>query len=83
MELTGGLLIIGLLMTLIGALMVYISLQPNRKEIETKGMGIIFIGPIPIIIKGGRKWIVTALGIAGIILFFIFTVSQNPNIIGW
>jgi len=83
MNLTGGLLIIGLLMTLIGALMVYISLQPNRKEIETKGMGIIFIGPIPIIIKGGRKWIVTALGIAGIILFFIFTVSQNPNIIGW
>ena len=83
MNLTGGLLIIGLLMTLIGALMVYISLQPNRKEIETKGMGVIFIGSIPIIIKGSRKWIITALGIAGIILFFIFTVSQNANIIGW
>ena len=83
MDLTGGLLIIGLLMTLIGVLMVYISLQPNRKEIETKGMGIIFIGPIPIIIKGGRKWIVTALCIAGLILIFMYSVSQNPDLIGW
>jgi uncharacterized protein (TIGR00304 family) len=83
MDLTGGLLIIGLLMTLIGALMVYISIQPNRQEIETKGGGVIFIGPIPILFKGSRKWIITALGISGVILIFIFTVSQNPNIIGW
>jgi uncharacterized membrane protein len=83
MDLTVGLLIIGFLLTIIGAMMVYISLQPNRKEIETKGMGVIFIGPIPIIIKGGRKWIIAALGIAGIILILMFTTSQNPNIIGW
>jgi uncharacterized membrane protein len=65
-----GFLIIGILITVIGAILVLFSLQAQPEDLKSRNTGIIFIGPIPIIISGNRKWIITILGIS-IIVFII------------
>jgi uncharacterized membrane protein len=70
-------------MTLVGILMVFISLRAQPEEIEKRGIGIIFIGPLPIIIGGSRKWIITALVIASLIILVLVAKSFQPNLIGW
>ncbi len=73
----------GLAMTFIGAYIVFLSLKARPNEVETRGMGVIFIGPIPIVIGGNRKWIVVALGITAIIIIFMLTKTMSSDLIGW
>ncbi len=45
---------------------------------ETKGFGIIFLGPLPIILSTGRRWrILTLLSL--ILIFLFFLVSFLPS----
>ena len=83
MGVSGGLLYLGLAMTIVGAYMVYLCLRARPGELQAKGMGIIFIGPIPIVLGGSRKWIVAALGVTALVIFFMWTRSLNPSLIGW
>ena len=76
-------MLIGLAMTLVGAYMVYLSLRAKPGEVQAKGMGIIFIGPIPIILGGSRKWILAAIGVTALVMFLMLTKSLNPSLIGW
>jgi uncharacterized membrane protein len=83
MEVSNGFLLLGIVMTLVGIFMVYLSLRAKPEEVKTRGLGIFFLGPIPIIIGGSRKWIITALSIVFIIMFFLATKNIRPDLIGW
>ena len=83
MEITSGFLVIGLLMTLAGAILIYQSLKASPSEARTKVDGVVFIGPIPIIVSGSRKWIVAALGAAGVILLWLAVRSVETGIMEW
>ena len=83
MSVSGGFLLLGLAMTFVGAYMVYLSLRARPDEVKSKSMGIIFIGPIPIILGGSRKWVVAALGMTALLIIFMWTRSLNPSLVGW
>ncbi|MBN2334313.1 DUF131 domain-containing protein [Candidatus Bathyarchaeota archaeon] len=83
MEVSGNVLIIGVALTLIGVFMVYLSLRARPGEVDAKATGIIFIGPIPIIVGGGRKWIIAAIGVTAIIMLFMLSKQLSPDLIGW
>lgn len=51
----------GLLISGIGVLMVLLSLKASPDEVKHNSEGIVFIGPIPIILGGNRKWITMIL----------------------
>lgn len=83
MEITGGFLVVGLLMTLAGAILIYQSLKATPTEAKSHMDGVIFIGPIPIIVAGTRKWILAALGAAGVILVWLASSTINSGFMGW
>jgi uncharacterized membrane protein len=69
---------IGVLITFIGAILVFKALKALPQELRTRAKSkkiILFIGSTPLIINGSRKWIITTLGIAGII--FIILLTRN------
>jgi len=80
MEFTGGFLVAGLLMTLAGAILIYQSIKASPSEARSQAKGVRFIGPIPIMVEGSRKWIIAALGVASVVLIYLATSSLN---IGW
>lgn len=61
----------GLLISVVGFLMVLLSLKASPEEVERHSEGIIFIGPIPIILGGNRKLITMVLLTTILIVFFI------------
>jgi uncharacterized membrane protein len=83
MIVSGGLLALGLIMTIAGAVMVYLSLRARPSEVQSKGVGVIFIGPIPLVIGGSRKWVLAALGVAAVIMVVMIARAAEPNLIGW
>jgi uncharacterized membrane protein len=82
MEISSGFLIVGLLMTLAGALLIYLSLRARPNELKEENNEIRYIGPIPIIVNGGRKWILTALVISSILIVYLITKSVYPELLG-
>lgn len=83
MDVSGGFLALGLIMTIAGAIMVYLSLRARPSEVQSKGVGVIFIGPIPIVIGGSRKWVLAALVLAAVIMVVMIARAAEPNLIGW
>lgn len=83
MEITSGFLVVGLLMTLAGAILIYQSLKASPSEASSHTKGVIFLGPIPIMVAGSRRWIVAALGAAGIVLLWLISSSINTGFTGW
>jgi uncharacterized membrane protein len=73
-------LIIGSLVTIIGTLLIYKSLRAHPIYFKPRGVGIIFLGPIPIVFTGSRKWIITALGI---IIVFLLILNWRHTLISW
>ena len=47
MEVSSGILFVGVALTLLGAFLVYLSLRAGPRELDAKAVGVIFIGPIP------------------------------------
>ena len=76
-------LIVGSLVTIIGTLLIYKSLRAHPIDFKLRGVGIIFLGPIPIVFTGSRKWIITALGIFGIVLVFLLILNWRHSLISW
>jgi len=83
MEVSSIILFFGVTLTLLGAFLVYLSLRAEPGELDAKAAGVIFIGPIPIIVGGSRKWIITALGITAIIMLYMISKQIRPDLIGW
>lgn len=82
MAISSGFLIIGALMTLAGAILIYKSLKASPKEIAEDRDGVLFLGPVPIVVKDGRKWIFTALVITAVLIVYLATKSVYPGIFG-
>jgi len=83
MDVSSGILFVGVALTLLGAFMVYLSLRAGPGELNAKAGGVIFIGPIPIIVRGGRKWIIAALGVTAIMMLYMISKQIRPDLIGW
>jgi uncharacterized membrane protein len=83
MDVSGGLLALGLTITIIGVLMVYLSLRADPSETQSRGIGVVFIGPIPLVLGGSGRLVLIALGIGATILLLIMIGSAEPNLIGW
>jgi len=83
MDASSGFLAIGAVMVVAGAIMVYMSLRAGPSEAKSGGAAVIFIGPIPIVLGGSRKWVVAALGAAAVILLVMVIRSAQPGLIGW
>ena len=82
MEISSGFLVIGLLMTLAGAILIYVSLRAGPSELKGDNDGIRIVGGIPIIVNGGRRWILAALIISSLLILYLITKSSYPNILG-
>ena len=82
MEFTSGFLVAGLLMAIAGAILIYQSVKATPSEVRSKEKGVFFVGSIPIIIDGSRRWIVAAIGVAGIVLLWLATSSLNLSLGG-
>ena len=83
MDASSGFLVVGAVMVVAGAIMVYMSLRAGPSEAKSGGAAVIFIGPIPIVLGGSRKWVVAALGAAAVILLVMVIRSAQPGLIGW
>lgn len=82
MDLSLMVLLTGLLISGIGFLMVLFSLKASPDEVKQSSKGVIFIGSIPLIFGGNRRWITLVLVTAVILVFFILRLD-NPGITGW
>jgi uncharacterized membrane protein len=82
MEIISGFLLVGGLITLVGAFLIYLSLRAGPHEVSRRE-GVFYLGPIPIMVTGIRKWIITALGITSIILVWLVSSTLNLSIMGW
>lgn len=85
MNVSATLLGLGLVMTVLGALMIVLSMKSrgNERKHESSSMGVIFLGPIPIVFGGRGRWIL--IGVAAVILMvFLFTVNvYQPDLLRW
>jgi len=82
MEISSGFLIVGLLMALVGAILIYKSLRASPSEVTEENDGVRYIGPIPIMVNGERKWILVALIITSVIILYLVTKSVYPELLG-
>lgn len=83
MDVSVGFLALGLALTLIGVVMVYLSVRAGSSTVQSKGLGVIFLGPIPVVIGGSGKWVITALGVAAFVMVVLVVRAFEPNLIGW
>ncbi|RLI07097.1 hypothetical protein DRO24_03715 [Candidatus Bathyarchaeota archaeon] len=68
---------------LIATGIVLLILSYGRGRIESGGLGILFIGPIPIIFGGGgRRWLLITI-LAAILFLLILAASMGGHIVGW
>lgn len=76
---------IGLAVTGVGILMILLSLRPRDERGNTRheAAGVIFIGPIPIIIGGKDRWTIVGIAVITIIAFMILMALAQPNLVGW
>jgi len=82
MGIVSGFLLVGGLITLVGAFLIYLSLRAGPQEVSHKE-GVFYIGPLPIMVTGIRKWIIAALGITGVILVWLVSSTLNLSTMGW
>lgn len=82
MEIFSGFLLVGGFIALVGAFLVYLSLRAGPQEVSRRE-GVFYLGPIPIMVTGVRKWIIAALGITGVILVWLVSSTLKLSIMGW
>ncbi|UCD45959.1 MAG: DUF131 domain-containing protein [Candidatus Bathyarchaeota archaeon] len=85
MDVSTLLLGLGLVMTVLGALMVVLSMKSrgNEREHESSSIGVIFLGPIPTVLGGRGRWILIGVATA-ILLIFLFTINAyQPDLLRW
>lgn len=83
MELSSSLLVVGLAITVIGVVMVYVSLRAGPGEARSGGAAVLFVGPVPIVLSGGRRWVLVAFAATAIIILVMVVRSAQPGLVGW
>jgi uncharacterized membrane protein len=73
MGVSSGFVFIGLLMVLVGVIFIYLSIRATPSEINREKDGIRYIGPLPIVVDGERKWILFALLVTTFIILYLVT----------
>ena len=79
------LLVLGLAMTAIGTALILLSFRPrDRKgDVDHRGVGVIFIGPIPIVFGGKGRWVYIGIAVVAVIVLLLLAASMSPDLIGW
>jgi uncharacterized membrane protein len=83
MEASSGFLFAGVALVAVGVYLVYLSLRAGPGEADSEAVGVILIGPVPIIVGGGRKWIIAALAVIAVIMLYMVSKQISSNLIGW
>ena len=83
MSISGPFLFVGLSITGLGMIMLLLSfIRQEGTEREIRSTGIVFIGPIPIIISGKNKWLI--VGIVTVVIVFLLlasTIEFSPKMV--
>lgn len=70
------------MLTLAGAILIYQSVKASPSEASAHSEEIVYIGPIPIVIAGSRRWIVLAIAATCMILVWLFADMIYPGSLG-
>ena len=76
---------LGFAMTVIGALLLFVSFRSREDEergVEFRSAGIIFIGPIPIVLGGRGKWMLIGIAAAVVIALLVVLTMAQPGSLG-
>ena len=76
---------LGFAMTVIGALLLLVSFrsgEDDERGFEYRSTGIIFIGPIPIVLGGRGKWVFIGIAAAVVIAFLVVLTMAQPSPLG-
>jgi uncharacterized protein (TIGR00304 family) len=75
---------LGLTMSGLGTILLLLSLRSKLEKAETvfKASGVIFLGPIPIVLGGKSIWTIIGLAITVVALIFVAAVVAQPEILG-
>jgi len=77
--------VLGLAMAAIGTVMLFLSFRPRerRGRVEHGEVGVVFIGPIPIVFNGRGKWALVGVAVAAVIALLFLGASVRPDLIRW
>jgi len=81
LSVTSTLFTAGFLSVIAGFILVLLSFSRREKEEgerETRGFGVLFLGPLPIILSSGRGWRLLAL-LSLFLVFIVFLVFFLPS----
>ncbi len=76
---------LGFAMTVIGALLLFVSFRSREdgdRGVEFRSAGIIFIGPIPIVLGGRGKWMLMGIAVVAVITFLVVLSMAQPGSLG-
>jgi len=78
-------LLLGFSLTAVGTVLLLFSFRRSggRDGFEHRGAGVIFIGPIPIILGGKGRSAVLGIVVVAVITLMLMVASMFPDIIGW
>ena len=82
MGIINGFLLVGSLITLVGAFLIYLSLRAVPQEVSRRE-DVFYLGTVPLMVTGIRKWILAALGITSVILVWLVSSTLNQSIMEW
>jgi len=79
------LILLGLTLTTVGTVILLHSLQLDKRDSksEHRGLGVIFVGPIPFIFGGVRRAYMVVFALVALLLILVLALSTNPSVIGW
>jgi uncharacterized membrane protein len=85
MNVSTSLLGLGFALTGVGVLMILQSLKSGEEQRKLNGnsFGVLFLGPIPILLGGRGRWILVGMAIFILVLFLLTLASSQPTMIGW
>ncbi len=78
-------LLFGFTLTAVGTVLLLLSfrLSGGRDGFEHSGAGVIFIGPVPIILGGKGRLAILGVVVFAVIALMLMVASIFPDIIGW
>ena len=73
--------VLGLAMMSLGVFLVLLSIWPRDEKtvVESRSVGVIFVGPIPIVLGGNRKWLFAAILGSSIVALLLAVALIGPG----
>ena len=75
---------LGLTMSGLGTILLLLSFRSKLEKAQTnfKASGVIYLGPIPIVLGGKSIWTIIGLALSVVALIFVAAVVAQPDILG-